>query len=190
MKNIKYLILTITSYFLISCGASDFVPKPRGLNHIELPDNDYQSLKVDSLPYTFDFSKAARVVSSSKNKQLIQYPELGATIWLTYHPIKNDPNELDELVFTTYKILQKHNVKADGISNDSIITKNGKRGIIFTLKGEISSQYQFYTQDTTTNFIRGALYFQTAKMNDSLAPIIEFVRKDIDELVNTLEWNQ
>ena len=59
---------------------------------------------------------------------------------------------------------------------------------MFKLEGEVFSQYQFYTHDTITNFLRGALYFETATKNDSLKPIIEYVKDDINHLVNTLEW--
>ena len=61
---------------------------------------------------------------------------------------------------------------------------------MFRLEGEVSSQYQFYTHDTTNNFLRGALYFETATKNDSLKPIIEYVKEDINHLVNTLEWKE
>jgi hypothetical protein len=42
--------------------------------------------------------------------------------------------------------------------------------------------------DSTRNFLRAALYFNTRIANDSLAPAIEYMKKDVMHLVNTLEW--
>jgi hypothetical protein len=36
--------------------------------------------------------------------------------------------------------------------------------------------------------LRGALYFRTATANDSLAPVIEYIKADMIHLLNTLEW--
>lgn len=187
------ILLSISfSIFLFSCGTSDFVPKPRGYNFIQLPEVAYQKLEVDSLRYSFEYSKSAVVKSfeNTKDKQVVVYPTLGAKIWLTYFPIKNSVDTLDQLIYTTYKLLQKNNVRADAIGNDTIRTESGKTATIFYLEGEVPTQYQFYYHDSTTNFLRGALYFETAQKNDSLAPVIEFVKEDINHLINTLEWRK
>jgi hypothetical protein len=38
--------------------------------------------------------------------------------------------------------------------------------------------------------LRGALYFNTALKSDSLAPVIEYLKKDVIHLLNTLEWKK
>ncbi len=189
---IRIVLISLVCWFWISCSSSDFVPKPRGYNFIALPKQTYQRLKADSLPYSFDYSEHA-VLSTHKNTssmQVIDYKNLGAKIWLTYYPIKNNIDTLDQLIYTTYKLLQKNNVRADAIANDTIVTASGKTATIFYLEGEVPTQYQFYYHDSTKNFLRGALYFETAQKNDSLAPIIEFVKKDINHMINTLEWKK
>jgi hypothetical protein len=42
--------------------------------------------------------------------------------------------------------------------------------------------------DSSKNFLRGALYFDTKVANDSLAPAIAYMKKDIMHLINTLQW--
>jgi hypothetical protein len=42
--------------------------------------------------------------------------------------------------------------------------------------------------DSTRNFLRGALYFETEPNKDSLAPVIDFFKKDMDQIINTLKW--
>jgi gliding motility-associated lipoprotein GldD len=58
------------------------------------------------------------------------------------------------------------------------------------LSGEVPTQFQFYVTDSTHHFLRGALYFNTAVKNDSLAPIIEYIKSDMMHLINTLEFKQ
>ena len=51
-----------------------------------------------------------------------------------------------------------------------------------------SKVFQFTMTDSTRNFLRGALYFNTAVQNDSLKPAIEYVKKDMMRMINSLEW--
>jgi gliding motility-associated lipoprotein GldD len=181
-----------TAVFVWACGSSNFVPKPRGYNHIELPAHAYQLLDVDTMKYSFEYSKSAVVTPHLQNKsmQVIDYKGMGAKVWLTYYPIHNSVDTLDQLIYTTYKLLQKNNVRAEAIANDTIKTASGKTATIFYLEGEVPTQYQFYYHDSTTNFLRGALYFETAQKNDSLAPVINFVKEDINHMINTLKWKK
>lgn len=190
---IKFTILITLALFIIACsGNGNFIPKPRGLNHIELPPAAYQALSADSLPYSFNYSthSAFEPHQEDASIQIVNYKNLGAKIWLTYFPIENSEEKLDSVMLDAYRLLQKNNVKAESIVPDTIKTENGKSAMVFVLSGEVPTQLQFIMHDTTTNFMRGALYFETAKKNDSLAPVINYIRKDIEELVRTLEWKQ
>ena len=188
----KFLFLSVITIFIYACIGTTFIPKPRGLNHIELPEVAYKTLEVDSIPYTFSYNVNAEVLPHHgiRTEQIIHYKKLNAKIWLTYKSIKNSQDTLDGILMTSYKLLQKNNVKAESITPDTIRTKSGNIAHAFILSGDVPTQIQFVMHDTTTNFIRGALYFETATKNDSLAPIINYVRKDIEEFVNTIQWKQ
>ncbi len=71
-----------------------------------------------------------------------------------------------------------------------MVTPSVKTVSIVELDGYVPSQFQFYTTDSVNHFFRGALYFNTKVQNDSLAPAIEFVKQDIMNLLNTLEWRE
>jgi len=62
--------------------------------------------------------------------------------------------------------------------------------VIAEIEGDVPSQFQFTITDSTTNFMRGALYFYTKVQNDSLMPAIEYVKKDIMHLINTVKWKE
>ena len=169
-----------------------YTPKPKGYNRLELPERGYVALP-DSLPYTFDISKAAKVLRDSSyiaERYWIDlyYPEIVANVQITYKSLNNDKKLLQELVNDSYKLTSKHQIKAYAINENILITPSGKTAVVAELEGEVPSQLQFFITDSTTHFLRGALYFRTSTKNDSLAPAIEYLKIDIMQMLNTLEW--
>ena len=187
-------IVCIASFLYTGCNDSNqtYTPKPKGYNRIDLPEHSYQQLP-DSFPYSFEYSKHARILPDTSwiaepywiN---IYYPELVANVQLTYKPINGRPENLKEYFRDAYKLTSKHQIKAYSIEEGIIKTPSGKTAVVNELTGEVPSQFQFFTTDSTQNFLRGALYFRTSTQNDSLAPVIEYVKKDIIHMLNTLEW--
>lgn len=186
------VVIGTVSIMLTACNKTDFMPKPRGFNRIVLPENEFVALP-DSFPYYFEYSRHARILKDSSWIAEpywidIYYPNFEASIQVSYKPIKRSETLLKEYLATAYKLTSKHQVKAYAIDEVVLETALGKIAVLAELSGEVPSQYQFFTTDSVTHFLRGALYFNTATQNDSLAPVIEFVRKDIVHLLNTLKW--
>ena len=177
----------------INFGCSqDYAPKPRGFNRLDLPERTYIALP-DSLPYTFEISTAARIFRDSSyiaERYWIDlfYPDIVANVQITYKDLHKNQKFLEELIDDSYKLTAKHQIKAYAIEESIIRTPNGKTVIVAELEGEVPSQFQFFTTDSTDNFLRGALYFRTSIKNDSLAPAIEYMKIDIMHMLNTLEW--
>jgi gliding motility-associated lipoprotein GldD len=190
----KVLCLVI----LLLCGLTacqqDYLPKPLGYNRLILPEPSYQSLP-DSLPYSFEYSKHAKLLRdtswiSEKFWIEIYYPEIKANIHLTYKKLNHSDKLLKELLNDTYTLTAKHQIKAYAIDEVIVKTKSGRTAIVAELDGEVPSQMQFAITDSTENFIRGALYFNTKVQNDSLRPAIEYMKKDIMHLINTFDWRK
>jgi gliding motility-associated lipoprotein GldD len=188
------MVVVMAAGVLSSCSEDTFVPKPKGYNKIDLPTPAYQSLKEEH-PYTFEYSKYAEI-RPDKSKLAephwidVYYPEQGCFVQITYKDIRNNKKHFDEHVDDSHKLAIKHNVKAYAINESVDTTAKGYTVTYFELEGEVPSQFQFYVTDSTANFLRGALYFQTATRNDSLAPVIRYVKKDILHMVNTLEFKK
>lgn len=187
----KFFLGLVNVVLCISC-TQQYTPKPMGYNRFDLPTAEYQSLP-DSLPYYFEYSKHAKLLPdtswiSDKAWVEIYYPELLANIHITYIPLENDRKKLRELLNDSYFLTSKHQVKASAINDIILKTETGKTVSIAELEGDVPSQFQFLCTDSVYHFFRGALYFNTQVQNDSLAPSIEYVKKDIIHLLNTLEW--
>ena len=95
---------------------------------------------------------------------------------------------MKEFLNDAYTLTAKHQIKAYAIDETFTRTPSGKTAIIAELDGEVPSQFQFTMTDSTKNFLRGALYFNTKVQNDSLQPAIDYVKKDMMRMINTLEW--
>jgi gliding motility-associated lipoprotein GldD len=189
------IISFVFSLILVSCNTNEqtsYVPKPKGFNRIDLPPHQFQALN-EVRPYQFDYSRWAQVLpdtfaTAGKDWLFIHYPQYNANIQLTYKPLANNGKLLQEYINDSYKLAGKHQIRASSIQEQRLLTKTGRTAVIFKIEGDVPSPYQFYTTDSTNHFLRGAIYLSTASKNDSLAPVIEFIRKDMVQLLNTLKW--
>lgn len=193
-SKIQYVLYAFILLAGFSSCTQDYTPKPVGYNRIELPEHAYQQL-ADSFPYSFEYSKHAKVMKDTSwmSERFwidLFYPELGATVQITYKPVRSQEKLLNEYLNDSYKLTSKHQIKAYSIEESIIKTSKGLTAVVSELSGEVPTQFHFYSTDSVQNFIRGALYFRTATKNDSLAPVIDYVKKDIVHLINTLHWNK
>jgi len=194
LKNlIGFGIVILFAVILFSCER-EYLPKPLGYNKLVLPEPVYIALP-DTLPYTFEYSKHARLLAdtswiSERFWIEIYYPELKANIHVTFKRIMNNDELLKEFLNDAYVLTAKHQIKAYAI--DEMMTRNpqGHTAVVVELDGEVPSQMQFTITDSTRNFLRGALYFNTKVQNDSLRPAIEYMKKDIMHLINTFDWKK
>lgn len=190
MRSISLLILACLLY---GCSTPEYVPKPWGYNRIDLPKPEYQTL-AEKHPYTFEHSKYSHIRPDSSSIAephwiYIIYPKFKANVQLTYKSVKKDPKFFADFVDDSHKLLSKHFTKATAVEDIKIKTPSGKTAVVFELEGEVPSQFQFYVSDSTQHFLRGALYFRTALKNDSLAPVIDYIKKDVIHLLNTVKWD-
>ncbi len=184
-------ILIVLSLFIIAGCNNDYYPKPKGYFRIDLPDKEY--IKFDSVyPYSFEYPVYAKVLPD-KNAQAekywinISYPQFHGTLYLSYKSIDKNLNKYLE---DTRTMVMKHIPKASSIENQLYENKlSGVYGLTYTISGvAAASPYQFYLTDSTNHFVRGALYFSTVPNNDSLAPVITFLKDDINHMIETFEW--
>ena len=186
-------MIFLFSILLMNCSSSpDYLPKPKGYNRIELPDHSYRMLP-DSLPYFFEYSDQVELLRDSswiaeRYWVHLYYPLMDADIQITYKPILNLDSLMQGYYHDAYKLTSQHNVKAYSIEEVIMELTHGDFASISVLEGEVPSQIQFHVSDSSKHFLRGALYFKTSTKNDSLRPVINYLKEDILHLLNTLEW--
>jgi gliding motility-associated lipoprotein GldD len=186
-KIFSFLVL-----LLFSCS-QDYLPKPKGYNRIDLPEFKYKTLG-GQYPFTFEYSEYVDVEKDSfniseENWINLSYPAFDAKVHFTYFSLNSENKNLKMVLNDAVNLTAKHQIKAYGIDESVMLTPNGYTGVIAELSGEVPTQFQFFVTDSTRHFLRGALYFNTALKNDSLAPVIEYIKVDMAHLMNTLKFN-
>jgi gliding motility-associated lipoprotein GldD len=192
---LKYLFFLFFVALLFSCNSS-YTYKKKGYFKIDFPEKKYQVFDQPGYPYRFEYPVYAVV---SKDTSFfgeatenpwwinIDLPQFAGRIYISYKEVLK--NNFDSLVNDGFKMAYKQHTDISTGINDSVMkTPNGAEGIYFSLGGNTATANQFFLTDSTRHFLRGALYFDAAPNEDSLAVVNDFLKKDVQHLINTLEW--
>ena len=189
-RNFLFSLFSIC-ILLYSC-AGDYSPKPRSYFKIDLPEKKYQ-LYTSDCPYSFDFPVYAQILPA-KNREAkpcwidVHYPQFNGRIHLSYQSFSSR-EQFDQLVEDARTFAFKHTVKATAI-DEAMISYPQKKvyGIYYSIDGNTASSVQFFLTDSTKNYLRGALYFNEQPRLDSIQPVLDFIKKDIDQMIKTFKW--
>jgi gliding motility-associated lipoprotein GldD len=199
MKNqaVKFCILFLAvAVLILSCNSDYSVGKKKGYFQIDFPEKKYQSFDQPGYPYTFEYPVYAKIIKDTtffEDKAgdwwiNIDVPQFAGRIYISYKTI-DAANKFDSLVRDGFKMAYKqHADVSTGIEESRILTPNNVEGMYFSLGGNTATANQFFLTDTTKHFLRGALYFDAAPNADSLGIVNDFLKKDVEHLINTLKW--
>jgi gliding motility-associated lipoprotein GldD len=190
-ENMKYLSFVIIACFLITGCNQDYTPKPRGYFRIDLPEKQYVRFDT-TYPYTFEYPAYSRIIFDNRPTSEpywinIDYPQFKGRIHISYKPVKGN---LVEYLEDARTFVLKHIPKADAI-DDSLIYRPDDQvyGLVYYIDGAgAASPCQFFVTDSSSHFLRAALYFGVTPNNDSLAPVIQFIEEDIRHMISTFRW--
>ncbi len=189
----NFLLLSgIFAFLALSCN-NEYYPKPRGYFRIDLPQKSYRIFD-SAYPYSFEYPVYSKIVPDTSPDAEpywinIVFPQFKAEVYFSYKKVNGN---LGKYLEDTRSMVMKHIPKASSIENKAY--ENPDRnvfGLTYTISGvEAASPYQFYLTDSTKNFIRGALYFNVVPNNDSLAPVIDFLKEDINHMIESFGWKR
>jgi gliding motility-associated lipoprotein GldD len=185
----RSLLLLVLILPVAACRQSH-TPKPPGYVRIDYPEKAYRL--YDQQPgCSFEIPVYAHVEKDgSPGAEAgwfnVVVPSFNAKIHLSYKEVSGN---LDRYIADCRTLAYKHTVKADGIEETPFIQREQFRfGMVYDLQGNVASAVQFFLTDSTRHFLRGSLYFNCQPNQDSLRPVIGFLREDIMHLIETTEW--
>ena len=189
IRNVCYSL--VTSIVLFSCS-DGFTPKPKGFFRIDFPEKAY-SAYTGNCPFTFEYPVYTEVnLHEGKNTRPcwlnLDFPAFKGRLHLSYFDVSQEidtaisHSRIEKHLEDSRSLAYKHTIKAQAIDEITVNNAlNRVHGIIYDIKGtSTASSLQFFLTDSTNHFLRGALYFSVAPRNDSLAPVINFIKEDID----------
>jgi len=178
-----------------SCD-TDYTPKRRGFFRIDLPEKEYQVFDT-TYPYLFEHPVYSRVVPDESIYAEpywvdLVFPRFDATIHITYKDVAGEANQLHRFAEDARSFTNRQIPKATAINEERVVLPgNSVYGMVYYIEGtEVASTIQFFVTDSVDHFLRGALYFNVTPNNDSLAPVISFLKEDIDHMIKTLRWQK
>ena len=194
MKNWIVLIFI----FVFSCtNYNESTPKPHGYPRIEYPSGSYKMIRPEDCGFKFEVPTYVKIVKDSTYFDdtapdcwfNIVYPSLKANLHCSYYPISSI-KDIEKMGNDAFVLANKHTIKADYIDEIPIHKPNHVHGYAFSIEGNVASPFQFFLTDSTHNYFRGSLYFDSKTNVDSIGPILNFVKTDIMQLINTFEWGE
>ena len=197
---LSFLMLVI-SFSFYSCGDEEITaPHPIGYYRIDLPEKHYVQYKEDC-PFSFEIPDYSRIEHDTNEFAEpcwinIDYTRFHAKLHLSYkvvNPEKNGVNgtgnNLREYLEQSRQLAVQHEVKASAMKESPVTNDSAKvYGLIYEFGGNTASSIQFYVTDSIHHFMRGALYFFAKPNSDSVAPVLDYITKDIYHMIETFHW--
>ncbi|MDR0367828.1 MAG: hypothetical protein LBH82_01645 [Bacteroidales bacterium] len=189
-KHFIFCFWAIAILCCASCGEDVYTPKPRGFFRLDVKDTAFQPLR-GNYPYSFEYSQAAFVDSLyPKGEHWINliYPELNSILFITYKTV--DDTNLLNLIDDSRTLVYKQIKRVDDILESSIVdTSAHLYGKIYEATGnDAACPFQFWVTDRENHFFRASLYLNNKPQNDSLSPVITYLKKDMMHLIETFAW--
>ena len=185
----KFTLILLSAFFF-SCGNDVHTPKPKGYFRIDLPKKEYHPMDKNC-PFTCEIPNYSSIKQNINNPDKpcwfdIVFESLNASIYISYKPIEGNLNQYIE---ESRALAFKHTVKAFDIEQQKIsFPENKVYGLLYSIEGNAASAYQFHLTDSSQHFVRGSLYFNNIPNQDSVQPVLDFVKDDIAHLFETFEW--
>lgn len=183
MNNKSILVALLFGLSATSCEEI-VLPKPKAMLRLEYPRPMVTELETDN--FKFEYNQWAKFKNRNSTSLQLEYPEMKASIFITYKEIQGD---LDQLIRDAERLSYEHAAKADGI-RPRIFENSLEKvyGTFFEVSGDAASQAQFYVTDSTKHFVTGSLYFATRPNYDSIYPAAAYLQQDIAHIMESLRW--
>ena len=188
--NLYFLLINIFCITFFSCTTKNKIV-PYAHFRIDFPEKKYKMHDFESCNFSVEIPEHLTISINPQNNCWITLTNEtnNINIHLSYHKITNN---LDSLLQDAHNLVYEgHYRKADGIWETSGVNSNFT---IYELSGEVATPIQFYVTDKKNHFLRGSMYPSTIKKmikinRDSLRPVIDFYKKDIEKIIETIQWN-
>ena len=192
----KLFFFGFISLLIWSCSEPHYSPKPKAYPKVEYPERNFQSFDESSCPFTFSYPTYSEISFDSREAAGrsgrscwfdVLYKPFNARLHCTYNDI-NSPADFEKYLNDAFVIANRINERSNFMEELRVSNAKGVGGLVMEFTGPAASPMQFFLTDSTDHFVKAALYFNAKTVPDSLAPIAEFIKEDIAQMINTFEW--
>ena len=177
---------------VFACQQEDYTPYPRpwGFHRIDFPETQYKSYQSSSCPFEFEYPAEGEISMESQDSCWVDvyFPAYDCKWHITYRNTKSSKESRSSYFEDHYGMIYKHSKKATQIQR-SPIQSSSSYGTFYEVYGNVGTPAQFFISDSTDeHVVMTSFYFNTALKNDSLAPVIDYMKGKMKYMVASLEW--
>lgn len=192
-------ILSLTFQFAACEEEEAAYPRPRAYPQVEYPQRNYVQFDTSFCNFSFQYPDYMEVQRKEDEFHAdldecwfdLNIPSLNGHINFTYRPLTGEENELYNIFSDAHRLSSEHNKRArSNLDYDINDPKRAVYGVLYEIEGHSASSFQYTVTDSVNHVLRASLYFRSTPEPDSMAPIIDFVRKDMTYMLNTLQWQK
>lgn len=187
-----FMVVYAVMLLVVSVSVTDCSEKKNDRSEktsLSLPEAVY-TLSPDSFPFRFKVSGQAEF-SARKTKEGeyfcdLDYPGLQAHIYCTWHSIS--PGSFPKLAEESHRLAYQHTSVADAIKEKMYSDDSRKAyGILYDIEGKVATPLQVGLTDSVSYFFNASLYFDGAVNSDSIAPVLDYIRKDVVRMMESFQ---
>jgi gliding motility-associated lipoprotein GldD len=185
IKNIVLLLLLPALLLMITGCGGETIPKPKAYLRLDYPMGKY--IPFDrNCPFTFGYNSLSEIKEKANCNFTLEYPKMKATVYITYKPVTGN---LSLLLRDAQKLTYEHVIKADEILEQPYLNREKKvYGMFYQVGGNAATNAQFYLTDSTRHFLTGSVYFYAKPNFDSVMPAASYIKDDMRNIMETLNW--
>lgn len=187
----KLIWATLLLWGLAACQSYAPYPRPYGFPRIDLPaQTTYQTFENEACPFTFAYPASGEIRRENNDSCWVDiyFPPYDLTWHITYRDARTGAKRKADYFEDYRRLVYKHTQQARDIQARSIAYPAGA-GTWFDLYGNVGTPSQVFLADSNdAQIVMMSFYFQTALKNDSLQPVIEYMKGEVDNMLGTLRW--
>jgi gliding motility-associated lipoprotein GldD len=189
------LIFILHCSFLVlltGCGEEEVsLPKKHGFPRMDIPaSTDYKLIQSPTCPFEFEAPVGAEIARDLPDSCWLDlyFPKYDLTWHISHRDTRQTGRTTDFHFEEHRKLIYKHSQKATEIRPfDQALGSGRLTG--HELFGEVGTPYYLFLRDSSNTQVASlSFYFQTALENDSLAPLIGYMKDQMDHAVETFRW--
>jgi len=189
--NIRFPFALLSLSLLAACHEYEPYPRKRAYARIDIPATTaYTQFESKACPFTFAYPAGGVITRQSEDSCWadVNFPQYDCKWHITYRNIKSTKKPAS-YHFEQYRdLVYKHSKKATQIQAMNAAIPAGKM-TLYEIYGNVGTPAQYFLLDTTeTHNIMLSFYFQTALRNDSLAPVIAYMKAESRKAMESLRW--
>ncbi len=191
-----FLPLLLTALLGMACG-DDYVPTPRPHTYprIDLPapaTRSYTTFQRETCPFRFEYPPDGEVVRLEDDScwVSIRFDRYDLTWHITYRSIPESGKDKGAHFEDFRRLVYKHSKKSSRIEENVFELKHGS-GFLFEIYGEVATPAQiFFADPSGEELVIMSFYYQDATTRDSLQPITQYMKQELNHALRTLRWER